>query len=69
MLTQFKKFTNNIGLYLPKLSDLDQLEIATRKVFGMDAEYRLIHLGCAILALIGDELISKFDELEEEDYE
>lgn len=62
MLTQFKQFTNCIGLYLPKLSDLDQLDLATRTVFGENAEYRFVHLGCAILALIGEELISNFDE-------
>ncbi|RCK66919.1 Trimethylguanosine synthase [Candida viswanathii] len=62
MLTQLKRYTKNIGLFLPKLSDLDQLESATKAVFGDDAECRVEHLGCAILALIGQELVQNYDE-------
>ncbi|RCK55238.1 Trimethylguanosine synthase [Candida viswanathii] len=62
MLTQLKRYTKNIGLFLPKLSDLDQLESATKAVFGDDAECRVEHLGCAVLALIGEELVQNYDE-------
>ncbi|EMG47202.1 TGS1 Trimethylguanosine synthase [Candida maltosa Xu316] len=68
MLQQLKRYTDNVGLFLPKSSDLDQLAQATQEFFGEEAQCRVVrvnssHRVVAILALIGYEIIDRFDEI------
>ncbi|CAX43944.1 Trimethyl guanosine synthase, putative [Candida dubliniensis CD36] len=68
MLKQIKQYTNNVGLYLPRSSNLKQLKTAVLKTFGKEGKCRVVHLRSdgriiAILALIGKELTENFDSM------
>lgn len=77
MLQQIKRYTNNVGLYLPRLLNLEQLQEAALKTFGEEGRCRVVHIRSdgrivAIIALIGKELIENFDNIyndKEEDEE
>lgn len=73
-LTQCKQYTENIGLYLPRSLNLDQLSQATFEVFGKDAKCRVIYINhkgrpVALLALFGDALTAYIDELDNQEEE
>ncbi|EGW32992.1 uncharacterized protein SPAPADRAFT_54956 [Spathaspora passalidarum NRRL Y-27907] len=70
-LQQMKQYTDNIGLYLPRSSDLDQLSQATHDVFGPGEKCRVIYINLkgrsvALLALFGSGFTKRFDELDDE---
>ncbi|RLV93373.1 Trimethylguanosine synthase [Spathaspora sp. JA1] len=74
-LTQIKQFSENIALYLPRSSNLDQLSQATYEVFGDSEKCRVIYINSngrsvALLALFGSAFtqnISELDDYEEEE--
>ena len=67
MLQQIKRYTNNVGLYLPRLLNLEQLQEAALKPLE-EGRCRVVHIRSdgrivAIIALIGNELIENFDNI------
>lgn len=73
-LRQCKQYTGNIGLYLPRSLNLDQLSQATYEVFGPKAKCRAMYLNhngrtVALLALFGELFTSRIDELDDVDGE
>lgn len=70
LLRTMKQYADNIGLFLPKLSNLMQLSMATKEVYGDFKKCRVIYINSkgrsvAMLALFGDSFTARFDELDD----
>ncbi|KAI5961529.1 tgs1 [Candida theae] len=70
LLKTMTQYTNNIGLFLPKSSNLMQLSLATKEVYGDYKKCRAVYIKSkgrcvALLALFGDTFTSRFDELDD----
>lgn len=70
LLKTMTQYTDNIGLFLPKLSSLMQLSLATKEVYGDYKKCRAVYINSkgrcvALLALFGDCFTARFDELDD----
>ncbi|KAI5966430.1 tgs1 [Candida pseudojiufengensis] len=70
LLNSMTKYSKNIGLFLPKSSNLMQLSMATREVYGDYKKCRAVYINSrgrsvALLALFGDVFTARFDELDD----
>ncbi|KAI3406329.2 tgs1 [Candida oxycetoniae] len=70
LLKTMKQYSENIGLFLPKSSNLIQLSTATKEVYGDFKKCRVVYINSkertvALLALFGDVFTARFDELDD----
>lgn len=70
LLKTMTQYTDNIGLFLPKLSNLMQLSLTTKEVYGDYKKCRAVYINSkgrcvALLALFGDTFTTRFDELDD----
>ncbi|KAI5969474.1 tgs1 [Candida margitis] len=70
LLQTMTRYSDNVGLFLPKSSSLMQLSLATKEVYGDYKKCRAVYINSkgrciALLALFGDCFTAKFDELDD----
>ncbi|KAI5953660.1 tgs1 [Candida jiufengensis] len=70
LLKTMTQYSNNVGLFLPKSSNLMQLSMATKEVYGDFKKCRAVYINSkgrsvALLALFGDIFTARFDELDD----